>query len=508
MAESLEKLSKEELISEVLRQKNHLTEKEIKLSEYESELLRLQQQLSFLQKQIFGQKKETYKSIDNPEQTKLFDENQDLDLPSDQELMQVNYQRKKANKKREDYSKLELPSDLPREEVVIEPEGLTSDMERIGEEVTEVLAISPQRFYVKRIVRPKYAKANKEGVVVAELPTRTIAGGKVDESLLTFILLYKYVYHLPLYRQVKMFANSGMKLSDSTLGDWVAKTVDQLDILYQRLVHRIRGSNYLQVDETTMKVLDKDKKNKAHLGWYWVYHSVEDHLCVFDYHPSRGQQSPTLFLQDYTGILQTDGYGAYDALASGKESIVLAGCMAHARRKFFDAQQNHKELACRMLDMIQELYEIEKESREANHSPEERLQLRKTKAVPILGLMKSFLDEHIVKVVPKSTLGGAIAYMRSRWNKLTLYTTDGRLEIDNNKIENAIRPVALGRKNYLFAGSHPAAQRGAIVYSLFACCKINDLDPMKWMEDVLRKLPETKTSELDLLLPTKNYSFS
>lgn len=254
-----------------------------------------------------------------------------------------------------------------------------------------------------------------------------------------------------------------------------------------------------------MRVLDKQKKGTTHLGYYWVYHEVENGWVLFDYHRSRGHAVPHNFLKDYRGLIQTDGYSAYDVLPGKNKNITLAGCMAHARRYFFEAQDNHREKATWMLDKIQVLYEIEKTARELNYLPEQRLELRKEKSVPVLHEMEKWLEDNLKEVIPKSPIGEAIGYMKARWGKLCLYTSHGKLEIDNNLIENAIRPVALGRKNYLFAGSHEAAQRGAIIYSLFACCKKNGIDLVRWLTEVLDKIPETKLSELYKLLPAKDY---
>lgn len=495
MIETLKKLSKNDLITEVITHKSEI-------ENHKSEIENLKHQNDLLRKLVFGSKKETHKAIEQPEQTKLpFEEKVDLDLPQDTEQQQITFHRAKPKKKREDFSKLVLPADLPREEIVIEPLDKTEDMVKIGQEETEVLAIRPEEFYVKKIIRPKYAKANSEGVVIAELPGRVILSGKVDESFLTAMLIDKYVNHMPIYRQLKKYERLGVKLNDSTVGNWIGKSINYLEILYDFLRQKILKSDYLQADETTMKVLDKEKKGKTHLGYYWVYHSPEQKLCLFNYHPGRGQEAPINFLEGYQGFLQTDGYSAYDALAGKQNGITLAGCMAHARRYFFEAQENNKELAHWMLSKIQLLYEIERQAKEEKKTHSERLALRKEKSKPILAEMKAWLDEKQMLATPKSPIGKAINYMKVRWEKLNRFTEIEALEIDNNLVENAIRPVALGRKNYLFAGSHDAAKRGAIIYSLIACCKMNNINPNQWLEETLRKLPDTKTSELHKLLP-------
>jgi transposase len=486
--ELLNTLSKEQLALRVLEQ--------------ESQINYLQHQVSLFQKALFGDKKESYKQIEVAEQTKIdFAEKIDLDLPQDTEEQQITYHRKKAKKKREDYSKLTLPENLERVVTIIEPGDKKEGDIQIGQEETELLAISPQKFFVKKIVRPKYAKANKEGIIIAPMPSRPIQGGKVDVSFLVMILLDKYVDHLPLYRQLKKYERLGVKLSDATLGDWVHQTIKLLEYLYEELVRQVKSSNYLQADETTIKVLDKLKKGTTHRGYYWVYHDVNLGLVLYEYNESRGQIVPSEFLKEFIGYLQVDGYTAYTAIKN--ENLIILNCMAHARRYFHEAMQNDKVRSAWMLNEIQGLYEIEQQARDQKMDNEKRLALRKEKSVPVLEKIKQWLTKNKNEVLPSSAIGKAINYMHTRIEALMVYTTNGSLEIDNNLVENVMRPVALGRKNYLFAGSHEAAKRAGIIYSFIACCKKNDIDPYSWLEETLTKLPDTKKSDLYKLLPIK-----
>ena len=479
-----------------------ITEQKTVITEQKTEIDSLKHQLTNFQKIVFGSKQEQHKAIENPEQINLeFTEKVDLDLPQDIELQKATYHRKAKNTKRTDYSKLDIPAHLERVVTVIEPLDKTDDMVKIGEEVTELLAITPQQFYVKQIIRPKYARANKEGVVIAELPSRPIQGGIVDVSLLVMLLLDKYVDHLPIYRQQKKYERLGIKLAESTLGNWMAESIKLLEYLYAELIQRVRQSKYLQADETPIKVLDKDKKGTTHRGYYWVYYDVENGLVLYEYNQSRGQIAPGKFLMDYDGYLQTDGYAVYDALPN--KNIKLLGCMAHARRYFFEAQDNDKARATWMLDKLQELYVIEAEARKNSYANQQRFEIRQQKSLPILNEIKTWLNENQLQVTPKSPIGKAISYMNVRWHKLILFATDGILEIDNNLVENAIRPIALGRKNYLFAGSHESAARAGIIYSFITCCKKNNINPYTWLEETLTKLPDTKKSELHKLLPIK-----
>ena len=479
-----------------------IAEQKTVITEQKTEINSLKHQLTNFQKIVFGSKQEHHKSIENPEQINLeFTEKVDLDLPQDIELQKATYHRKAKNTKRTDYSKLDIPAHLERVVTIIEPLDKTDDMVKIGEEVTELLAITPQQFYVKQIIRPKYARANKEGVTIAELPSRPIQGGIVDVSLLVMLLLDKYVDHLPIYRQQKKYERLGIKLAESTLGNWMAESIKLLEYLYVELIQRVRQSKYLQADETPIKVLDKDKKGTTHRGYYWVYHDVENGLVLYEYNQSRGQIAPGKFLMDYDGYLQTDGYAVYDALPN--KNIKLLGCMAHARRYFFEAQDNDKARVTWMLDKLQELYVIEAEARKNSYANQQRFEIRQQKSLPILNEIKTWLNENQLQVTPKSPIGKAISYMNVRWHKLILFATDGILEIDNNLVENAIRPIALGRKNYLFAGSHESATRAGIIYSFITCCKKNNINPYTWLEETLTKLPDTKKSELHKLLPIK-----
>lgn len=510
MVKVLGKLSKNELISEVITKHSEIEKKDIEIEKNKVEIERLKHQVHLFQRKLFGVQKESHLSPENSEQTKLaFEEKIDLDLPQDIEEQKTTYHRKKTNKKRTDYSQLELPANLRREVTVIEPLGITDDMIKISEEVTETLAITPQEFFVKKIIRPKYSLPNKEGVLIAELPARPIPGGMVDVSFLVMLLLDKYVDHLPLYRQLKKYERLGVKLSDATVGDWTAKTIKLLEILYDELVKQVKKSNYLQADETPIKVLDKLKKGTTHRGYYWVYHDVESGLVLYEYDESRGQTAPGKFLTDYKGYLQTDGYAVYDAVSNnactkqGRSEIKLAGCMAHARRYFFEAKENDKTRAEWMLEKIQELYVIEKILREENCTHEQRLRARQEKSIPVLSEMETWLNTNLTAVTPKSPIGKAINYMKARWDKLKLFAGEGMLEIDNNLVENVIRPIAIGRKNYLFAGSHEAARRAGIVYSFVTCCKKNNIDPYTWFIETLEKISETKSLSLYKLLPVK-----
>lgn len=509
MVEGLDNLSKEEYIETIFRQHNFTNELQNeneqlinKNKELAETIARKEHQIQMLQKLAFGKKSERVEQIHPPEQTRIeFEDKIDLDLPQDIEEQKISYTRRKPKKIREDFSKLELPADLDWVETTLEPAEKTDDMVWISNDVTELLAIAPQTFYGKRIIRPKYSKPGKEGVVQAPIPPRPLQGAKIDVSLVVEILIDKYFFHMPLHRILRKYELLGMKLNDSTIGDWAAKGIQTLEPLFEVLMEAMKRCGYLQADETPIKVLDKLKKHATHLGYYWGYHDVLNGLVLFDYNASRGKIAPGKFLEGYSGHLQTDGYSVYDAL--NNENLILVACMAHARRKYFDAQENDKVRATWMLEKIKILYEVEEKARNEKLNHEERRELRKKESKLVLDEIKIWLNENQLKVLPRSPIGIAINYMAVRWQKLILYIEDGKLEIDNNLLENEMRPVALGRKNYLFAGSHAAAYRAGIIYSFFACCKKNGYDPRKWLEETLIKLCDCKMSELSALLPVK-----
>lgn len=394
-----------------------------------------------------------------------------------------------------------FPEKLRRENVVIEPTDINiNGAKKIGEDVTELLAYQPGELYVKQIRRPRYVIANTNSIVQAPAPARAIEKCSADNSLLAQVGVEKYVDHLPLQRQTKRYERLGGKISDSTIGDWVRQTAHALAGIYDCHRKLVLSSQYLHADETVIKVLSDKKKGTTHQGYYWVYQSHQDKLVLFDYQTSRASEGPKTILKDFKGYLQTDGYAGYDIFKDYPDIITL-NCMAHARRKFHEALTNDKVKAEYALEQIQQLYAIERQAKENNTNGDALTQYRQENAVPILKALEKWMKNAYKEVLPSSTIAKAINYSLTRWDALSLYATNGMLHIDNNPVENSIRPVAIGRKNYLFAGSHSAAERAAIFYSLFATCKVHQVDPYKWLKDVLDKLPHWKPNNLKELLP-------
>ena len=450
---------------------------------------------------IFGSKSERFVANDDTSQLSLFGEGAKQE-PQPTKTEEITYTRTKPVEDKKRPVRVPLPSHLPRVEETIEPEGLEEGAVKIGEEVTEILEYNPARLYVRKIIRPKYAfpKGKTEGIIIGELPSLPIPKGNAGASLLAHIMVSKYVDHLPFYRQIQIYKRQGLVLTGSTINGWFNATAELLKPLYDVLAHEVLDSDYLQADESPIGVQSSHKKGALHTGYQWVYRSPIKRQVLFKYHHGRGHEAPQALLKDFTGVLQTDGYKAYQSMRTNGEITMLA-CMAHARRYFEKALDNDTLLAQTMLKQMQRLYEIERKAKEREISNQVRKRYRQLYALPVLDEMEAWLKENISQVLPKSAIGKAIAYTLNLWPRLKGYINDGRYEIDNNMIENAIRPLALGRKNYLFAGSHNAAQHAAMFYSFFASCKINGVNPLEWLTDVLNCIPEHKANKLTELLP-------
>lgn len=467
-------------------------------SEHEAEILYLKQELAQLKRMIFGSKSERHLGND-PSQLSL-GLGVETVAPPEKETEQITYTRDKSDNKKASAIRLALPAHLHREEHIIEPGEDVTGARKIGEVVTEVLEYTPGKFYVERYVRPKYVLPKEERIVIGELPSFPIPRGNAGAGLLAHLLISKFVDHLPFYRQVQQFKRQDIDIAESTISGWFTASCRLLEPLYERLVTRVRGSSYLMADETPIPVQTKDKPGSTHKGYHWVYYSPLEKLVCFDYRKGRGRDGPEEFLGSFRGMLQTDGYVAYD-IYEKKDGITLFGCMAHARRKFEQAKENDLKRAEYVLERMAKLYMTEREAREKGLSFDQRKELRTEQSLPVLQELEKWMKEQLPDVLPKSSIGQAITYTLGLWNRLTRYIDNGQVEIDNNLIENSIRIVALGRKNYLFAGSHEAAQQAAMIYSFLGTCKINNVEPLGWLKDVLQRIQDHSIQKLDELLP-------
>ncbi len=478
-----------------------IQEEVVSKAEYEKLLAEhkyLKHQFKELQRLIFGSKSERFvPTSQDASQLDLFDEKT---KEAETEVEQINYTRKKPEKEKKTPIRIKISDHFPRVEEIIEPDLIEPGSRKIGEEITEILEYNPAQIFVRKIIRPKYARPNNQGVVISELPSLPIPKGNAGASLLAYILVAKYVDHLPFYRQIQIFKRSKLYLTNSTMNGWFNKATDLLDPLYLLLEKEALNCDYLQADESPIGVQDSQKKGALFSGYQWVYRSPEQGLVLFKYHPGRNKDAPEETLKNFNGSLQTDGYIAYQSMET-KGHIVLLACMAHARRYFDKALSYDNDMAEYMLKKIQKLYKIEKTAKERLIDQNTLQRYRSLYAKPVLIEIEQWLKSNINQVVPQSPIGKAINYTYNLWPRLKAYINNGKYEIDNNKIENAIRPLALGRKNYLFAGSHSAAKKAAMMYSFFATCKINEVNPLEWLTFVLERIQDYKTSQLNELLP-------
>ena len=460
----------------------------------DNEIFKLRTHLAYLIRQKFGRKSERFVDLN---QLSLFDmqellTKEEIGKETDTEqTTEIKTKKKKPKRK-------PLAEDLPRKTKIIEPENLPEGAKKIGEEVTEKLEFTPGEFWVLRIVRPKYVIPEDETIVIGELPSFAIDKSIAGASLLAHLLVGKYVDHIPFYRAVEILKRAGVKLPKATINGWFMKATDLLDILYQELKKQTLNSEYIQADETTIKVQCSNKPKSTHQGYFWVYNAPLKGALFFEYNSSRAKTVPQKTLSDFTGVLQTDGYAGYEDLPN-KSKIIRLSCMAHARRYFEKAKDEVPDKANYALSQIQRLYAIERQAKEL--TIEERYELRQKLSVPILNEIETWLKTAKNNMLPKSLFSRACTYAINHWSRLCEYTNNGTYIIDNNQIENKIRPVALGRKNYLFAGSEEAAQRAAIMYSLMASCKMHEVNPYLWLKDILDKIPDYKARNIADLLP-------
>lgn len=372
----------------------------------------------------------------------------------------------------------------------------------IGCEKSERYEYIPAKVIRHEIIRPKLAcQCGQAGVSIAPLPPTLMLQGCADSSLVAQVILAKYVDHLPLYRQQQIFARLGVNFPRSTLGDWVRQGASWLEPIVREMKRQLLAGDYLQADETPVAVMDPDVKGKTAKGYLWVMGLPGDNV-VFEFHPGRGKAEAKKLLGGFQGYLQRDGYSAYSSLVNEPgQKLIPVGCWAHGRRKFIEAESAHPAHAPPFIAELRKLYLVEAVARERQLGPEQRKALRLEKSKPVLETLLPELEKAVAQHLPQSPLAKAASYCLNEWTALTRYLEDGRLEIDNNLTENAIRPSAVGKKNWLFIGHPDAGWRSAVIYSIVVSCQRRHLDPAHYLSDVLRRLPGMKQSELSTLLP-------
>jgi transposase len=492
---------------ELQSQRRAIEHHETQLKEQSALIEKLKFELARLKRWRFGKSAEGLSA----EQLALWDAELDGDIAALQSRLdalqgqhnpagQANDQQKRQPKRRP------LPESLPRVEVLHDLASKDcptcgQGLERIGEDVSEQLDIIPAKLFVRRHVRPKYCCRHCEQLHTAALPAQPIDKGIAAPGLIAHVAAGKYLNHLPLYRQEAEFERMGVPIVRSTMAGWFGELEVLIEPLVQRLMEKLTAERLLHADETPVPVLDPGS-GKTATGYLWAYRSgpwSALQAVAFDFAMSRASQWPTQLLAAFSGTLVVDGYAGYNAVLR-RPDVIEAGCMAHARRPFYEiAQATGSPIAQHALVEIGKLYGIE---REVKHLlPEERARLRQQRAGPILVQFKRWLDETYAKSPPQSAIGKALAYSINRWTALMRYVEDGWLNIDNNPVENAIRGSALGKRNWLFAGSEAGGRRAAQFYTLIETAKLNDINPHDYLKHILTALPSAKARDLDGLLP-------
>jgi transposase len=399
-----------------------------------------------------------------------------------------------------------LPANLRRETVVVdipEAEKLTigGDWVQIGEEVSEKLDYTPSSLFVRRTIRPKYVvrfATKPDELKIAALSPEALPKSKAAPGMVADVVVSKCVDHLPLYRQEQRYARQGVELSRSTLGGWLTEAADVLTPLYLLLKARVLAAKIVHTDDTPIPVQDPDREH-CRTGRIWAYVSAGG--VVYDATEDRCRDGPLQFLKDFRGHLQCDAYAGYDELfRSARGAVVEVGCWAHARRKFVEAEKTSPALAHEAVARIRQLYAVEHEAKDLDASA--RAALRREKSKPLLDALKDWLDREHRLAIPKTPIAEALTYALNQWAALTVYVTDGDLAIDNNAAERAIKPFAIGRKNWIFFGSDRGGQALATLASFTATCQLGKLNPWTWLRDTLTRLPTLPADQLATLLPT------
>jgi transposase len=386
-------------------------------------------------------------------------------------------------------------------EIVIDPEEVKAQPDgwkKISEERTSQLDWVAPKIIKRVLIRPRYVKA--ECFAIAPLPPQPIEQGMVGPSLLAQVILNKFEYHLPLFRQEKMFRQQfGVELSRKTMGCWVEQGAELLKPVYRSIREDLLAGNYLQADETPIRYLDPDVKGKSQQGYLWAY-SRPGGDVLFEWQVSRAREWPERFLKSFRGKLQSDGYAAYESLAKERDDLILVGCWAHARRAFHEALSESR-LAAWFVRQIGLLYGVEKELRRKKAGPQLRAAVRAWQSRPVLQRLRRAMELVRRRTLPKGLLGQAIDYALKRWDALNRFLDDGVLEIDTNLLENLIRPSAIGKKNWLFVGHPEAGERSAVIYTLLGSCRRHGINPFDYLNDLFTRLPAAKITQIKEFTP-------
>jgi len=472
------------------------------------EVMKLQLQLHKLTQMVFGGKTERF--VAGTAQLTL-DIKTETAAPACNlsQTKKVKYVKTAAPKKRDLSGLNAYMEHLDHVYETREPEQIPEGAVRIGEEKYPIVDHTPGKVFVRVIVIPKYkipsaTDSVKTQIIEAPVPQRPLFKCLAGSSLLAQILVDKFCDHLPLFRQHKRYERNGVSIPYNTFIEWTGRSIELLSVLGPALLKEIIGSSYIHVDETGLPVLlgkESGRKKKIHAGYLWCYHNSIRKLVYFDYQPGRGEKHTIGILKDFSGIIQTDGWHVYEGVAAKQSNMKQICCLAHARRKFIEAIPFDKESAEFALTKFSALYEIERRCKDEELCYEQITQVRQRQAVPVLQELHEWMLTQYKTGLPSAHITSAIGYSLERWERLCHYTADGMVHPDNNPVERNIRPVAVGKKNFLFAGSHKAAERLAMIYSLLGTCKMNNINPYEWLKDVLDKINSWPINRVHELLP-------
>lgn len=484
---------------------------------HDKETTLLLEEISLLRAQLYGRKSEKSQAVDGPQPLALFDMPEPEDgeeETEDNEIVVPAHTRSKRGRQ-------PIPDSLPRVERLHDIDDADKicacgcELSRIGEEVSEQLDIIPAKMQVIRHIRPKYACKNCEGlkddgptVKIAPVHPQIIPKSIVSPGLLSFILTAKFIDHTPFYRQEKQLQRLGVKISRTSMCKWAMQAAYACQPLLNLLQDLVVSSRYLNIDETSLQVLNEPGRKATTKSYMWIFRrgDPDKPVLIYQYHPTRSGDVVKDFLRGFKGYVQTDGYVAYNFLDDEK-GVRHIGCWAHCRRGFNDvtkAQGKKRKIgaADEAMKYIKKLYRLEKQAREKNYSAEEIYQMRQKEAKPILNDFKKWLSKKSIQTPPKGLLGKAVSYALKQWHRLEGYIEDGHLTIDNNLAENSIRPFVIGRKNWLFSGTPEGAESSALLYSLIETAKANGLEPYAYLRYIFEKLPVASSLEdYEALLP-------
>ena len=461
-----------------------------------TEVEQLKNRIDQLCRRLFGRSSEKV----DPRQLRLAFEELEKEESLEEPIVEVD--NPPPTRSRRGHARRRRFEDLPRERVINDLaekscEDCQRDLVKIGEDVSEKLDYVPSSVVIRETVTPKYACPScHDGVLRAPGLPQAIERGIAGPGLLAYVVTSKYADHLPLHRLERILRRQGVEISRSTMCDWVAAASEALEPIWDELRRQVVTSDLVQSDDTPVTVLDP--KVGQYRGYFWGYRNVRDGTTVFDFTEGRSREGPNTFLAGFAGHLQTDAYSGYSELWS-RPNIVAVGCWSHARRKVHESLTSDAKRSSRLLAQVRRLYDVEKAT--SALTVEERLAARQTQSRPILEEIAALCDVYREEVVPKSPLGEALGYMTNQWKSLVRYTEDGRIPIDNNPMERELRSIAIGRKNWLFAGSPEGGRRAAILFTIMACCRREKLDPFIYLRDVLVRVATHPASQVAELTP-------